>query len=208
MHCITASIYYQKEDSKTTVSPSKKRRPSSEQPCGNALRRVTSTPLTGGSRLWSRDHARDTTDSMPTCSRKWSWHHHQPATAVLKTRRPNVYCRDAHFCRQQEQICGQRQSSYTPNSRAARRDWRRRPHSSCRLDSQCSGHREEEFANGIQNTQKKQFSCTLAISGFQLFCNDTNTMMSAKRWRFCNNMPSTGGKGVGGDQFICSKSIS
>ena len=27
-----------------------------------------------------------------------------------------MYCRDAHFCRQQEQTCGQRQSSYTPNS--------------------------------------------------------------------------------------------
>ena len=37
---------------------------------------------------------------------------------VLKTRRPNKYCRDAHFCRQQEQMRGQRQSSYTPNSMA------------------------------------------------------------------------------------------
>ena len=42
---------------------------------------------------------------------------------VLKTRRPNcrdvlrvcMYCRDAHFCKQQEQMCGQQQSSYTPH---------------------------------------------------------------------------------------------
>ena len=71
------------------------------------------------------------------------WHHHQSATPVLKTRRPNIYCRDARFCRQQEQTCGQRQSSYTPNSRAVRRNWRRQLHSSCRLDSQCSSDREE-----------------------------------------------------------------
>jgi len=110
---------------KTTVSPSKKRRPSSEQPWGNALKRMTSTPLNGGIRLWSWDHALDTTDSVPTCSKKWSWHYHQSATGVLKTRRPNIYCRDAHFCRQQDKLCGQRQSSYTPNSTAARRNWRR-----------------------------------------------------------------------------------
>ena len=37
------------------------------------------------------------------------------------------------------------QSSYTPNSAAARRsNWRRRPHSSCRLDSRCNCDREDE----------------------------------------------------------------
>ena len=46
--------------------------------------------------------------------------------------------------RQQEQTCGQQQSSYAPKCTAAKRNWRRRPHSSCRLDSQCSGDREEE----------------------------------------------------------------
>ena len=71
------------------------------------------------------------------------WHHYQSATAVLKTRQPNIYCRDARFCRQQEQVCGQRQSSYTPNPTAVRRNWRRQLHSSCRLDSQCSGDRKE-----------------------------------------------------------------
>ena len=76
---------------------------------------------------------------MPT-----SWHHHQSATAALKTRRPNMYCRDARFCRQQDKTCGQRQSSYTPNSTAAGRNWRRRTYSPCRLDSQCSSNREEE----------------------------------------------------------------
>ena len=41
--------------------------------------------------------------------------------------------------------CGQRQSSYTPNSTAARRrNWRRRPYSPCRLDSWCNGDREDE----------------------------------------------------------------
>ena len=39
---------------------------------------------------------------------------------------------------------GQQQLSYAPNSTAAGRNWRRQPHSSCRLESQCSGDREEE----------------------------------------------------------------
>ena len=37
------------------------------------------------------------------------------------------------------------QSSYTPDSTAPRRrNWRRRPYSSCRLDSRCNGDREDE----------------------------------------------------------------
>ena len=64
--------------------------------------------------------------------------------AVLKTRPLNMHCLDARFCRQQEQTCGQQQSSYTPNSTAARRNRRRWPLSSCRLDSECSGDGEEE----------------------------------------------------------------
>ena len=93
-----------KEDGKTTVSLSKKRRPSSAQSWGNALTGRTSTSLSGDSRLWSWDYAWATIDSVSTCSGKWSWHHHQSATAVLKTTRLNVYCRDARFCRQQEQM--------------------------------------------------------------------------------------------------------
>ena len=38
------------------LSPSKKKRPSSEQPWGNALRGMTSTSLTGGSRMSSCDY--------------------------------------------------------------------------------------------------------------------------------------------------------
>ena len=128
----------------TTVSPSKKRGPSSEQPWGNAPRGMTCTSSTSGSRLWSWDYARATTNSMPTSSVKWSWHHHQPATAVPKTGRPKTYCRKSCFCRKQDKMCGQRQSSYTPNSTAARRNWRRRPQSSCRLHSQHGSDWEEE----------------------------------------------------------------
>ena len=62
----------------------------------------------------------------------------------MKTRRLYIYLRDAHFCRQQKQTCGQQQSSYTPNSTAARRNWRRRLHSSLRLDSQCSDDRDND----------------------------------------------------------------
>ena len=54
------------------------------------------------------------------------------------------------------EIGGQRQSSYTPNSRAARRKWRRQPQSSCRLDSQCSGDREDEERGQFWKRKKNQ----------------------------------------------------
>ena len=63
--------------------------------------------------------------------------------AVLKTKQPNMYCSDARFCKQQDKMCGQQQYSYTPTSPAAMRNWRRQPHSACRLDSQCSGSWQE-----------------------------------------------------------------
>ena len=43
---------------------------------------------------------------------------------------------------------------YTPNSTAARRNWRRRPQSSHRLDSQCSGEEEEE--GGEEEEEEKE----------------------------------------------------
>ena len=62
----------------------------------------------------------------------------------LEYQTAHMHCLDARFCRQQEQTCGQQQSSYTSNSTAARRNGRRRPLSSCRLDSECNGDGEEE----------------------------------------------------------------
>ena len=55
--------------------------------------------------------------------------------------------RDGHLCRRHNNMCGRQQSVCTPSSTAARRNWRRRPHSSWRLDSQCSGDREEGELN-------------------------------------------------------------
>ena len=43
-------------------------------------------------------------------------------------------------------VSGQQQSSYTPDSTAAGRNWRKWPHSPCSLDFQCSGDQEEEEA--------------------------------------------------------------
>ena len=77
----------------------------------------------------------------------------------LKTSWPNIYCRDARFCRLQEQTCGQRQSSYTPNSTAVRRNWKRWPPSSCKQDSQCSGDREEK-KDKIKNKNKIKIKTT------------------------------------------------
>ena len=56
----------------------------------------------------------------------------------------------------------------TPNSTAARRNWRRQPHSSCGLDSQCSGNQEEEelyiyiyiFLTLSQHEHMHEHTCT------------------------------------------------
>ena len=42
-----------------------------------------------------------------------------------------------------KKMCGRQQSSYTPNSMAAKRNRKRWPHASCRLDFQRSGNDEE-----------------------------------------------------------------
>ena len=96
--CVQHTLYFSQAVKWDIVCwPSKKRRPSSEQPWGQGnalrLRETTSTSSAKGSRSWSCDCAQATTDSMPTCSGKWSWHHHQPAGAVLKTRRSNILLR-------------------------------------------------------------------------------------------------------------------
>ena len=52
----------------------------------------------------------------------------------------------------------QKQSSYTPNCTAARRNWRRQLHSSCRLDCQCSSDREEEEEEMKDRLRKPDWS--------------------------------------------------
>ena len=76
----------------------------------------------------------------------------------------------AHFCRQQEQLCGQRLSSYTPNSTAARRNWRRQLHSSYRMDSQHSSDREEEAANSALNRQNRSELMLWSCSSLACSC--------------------------------------
>ena len=107
---------------------------------------MTSTSLTGGSRLWSWNYARATTTSVPICSAKSQKLAPSPTYNCGledQTAEHNTAEMPAS-ARQQEQTCGQRQSSYTSNCTAARRSWRRQPRLSCRPDSQCSFDREEE----------------------------------------------------------------
>ena len=89
--------------------------------------------------------------------------------AGFKTRRTDKYWRDAHFCRQQEQMC------YTPNSTAARRNWRRQIHSYCRLDSQCSTSSDPEevlylflSVPSISYCQSSTSSCQYPLSVYFL----------------------------------------
>ena len=133
-----------KEDSKTTVSPSKKGRPSSEQPWGNALRGVTSTSLTGCSRLWSLRLRTSHNRLNAHMFKKMKLAPSPTCNCGLEDQKAERILQRCPLLQTARKACGQRQSSYTPNSTAARRNWRRQPQSSCTLDSQCSGDREEE----------------------------------------------------------------
>ena len=70
---------------------------------------------------------------------------------------PNSWtlCSDAHLCRRHNKMCSQQQSVCTPSSTAAKRNWRRRSHSFCRLDSQCSG----DLAEGELNLYHSYIFC-------------------------------------------------
>ena len=59
----------------------------------------------------------------------------------------------APYHRSPEQICGQRQFSYTPNCTAAERNWRRQLHSSCRPDSRCSSEDDDELMLNVLKCQ-------------------------------------------------------
>ena len=135
-----------KEDSKIAVSPSKKRRPSSEQPWGNALRGRTSHFLdrwqqvvvmrlhtTGHSRLDAHMFKKMKLAPSPICKcglEDQTAEHILQRCPLLQTARTNVWPTAVQLL--------------TPNCTAARKNWRRQLHSSCRLDFQCSGDREEE----------------------------------------------------------------
>ena len=54
-------------------------------------------------------------------------------------------------------------TTYTPNSTAARRNWRKQPYSSCRLDSQCSSDREEEEQQQQQKQEQEPYCSVAAI---------------------------------------------
>ena len=170
------------------MSPSKKRRPSSEQPWGNALRGMTSASgLTGGSRylIYPRVSLRTGRNRLNAhmfrkmklapsslCNsgleNQTTEHTAEiPASADSKTRRVAKSSPVTHQTLRQQGGTGEDDhiqladwtlsvvgtsadsttkcvaNSYTPNSTAAKRTWRRRPHSSCRLGSRCSGDREE-----------------------------------------------------------------
>ena len=120
---------------------------------GQCTERDDSTSSTSHSRLL--DYAWATTDSTPTCTcrkmkfgtitnlQQWSW---RPLDCWTHIYIYIKYCWDACFYSQQEQNVRPTaaQLHIKQFSMVAGRNWKRWPHSSCRLDSQCSGNQEEE----------------------------------------------------------------
>ena len=126
--------------------PSKKRRPSSEQPWGKAThwdweRRL---PLPRP-RAAGHGHVTALRPQPTQCSHVQENEAGTITNLQVRSWRPDgrTYYWEVCFCWKQDKMWGRQQSSYTPNSTAAGRNLGRRPHSSCRPDSQCSGNWEE-----------------------------------------------------------------
>ena len=127
------------ENSMPTMSASVKRRLSSERSQCQDHRVMTTTCCPGSIKSFWRGFAPDITDWTVICTANWSWHPHQLAPVVKKTKPQSTFYEDAPFTKLQEKMRGLSALPWWPNSTGTSRSWRRRRHSSperswsCRL---------------------------------------------------------------------------
>ena len=73
------------------------RRLSSEWSRCQGQKGMTITCCPGSSKSFWWPFIQDKTDWTVICTKSWSWHPHQPAPVVKKTRLQSMFCKDAHF---------------------------------------------------------------------------------------------------------------
>ena len=86
--------------------------------------------------VWQSGHY--FSDFSNHCTANRSWHPHQLAPVVKKTKLRSTFYKDATFSKLQEKMCGLSALPWRPNSTAANRSWRRRLHSSPERPWSCS----------------------------------------------------------------------
>ena len=62
------------------------------------------------------------------CTISWSWHSHQPAPMVKKTKPQGMFFKDAPFTKLQEKMCDLSALPWWANTTAANRSWRKQLH--------------------------------------------------------------------------------
>ena len=125
------------ENSMPTMSASVKRRLTSEPSQCQDHRRVTTICCPGSSKSFWWGFEPDITDWTVICTANWSWHPHQFAPVVKKTKPQSMFYKDAPFTKLQE-MCGLSALPWRPNSTAASRSWRGWHHSSPKRPWSCS----------------------------------------------------------------------
>ena len=126
------------ENNTATMSASVKRRLSSDSSRCQGHRGMTSTCCPGSSKSFWWGFTPDIIDWTVICTANWSWHPHQPASVVKKTKPQSMFYKDAPFTKLQEKMCGLAALPWRPNSTAASRSWRRHCHSCLKRPWSCS----------------------------------------------------------------------
>ena len=126
------------ENSIATMSSSAKRWFPSEGSACQGHREMSITCCSESSKWFWWGFILDITDWTIICTRNWSWHLHQPASLVKKTKPQSMFYKDAPITKLQVKMCGLSALPWWPNSKAASRSWRRRLHSSLRWPWSCS----------------------------------------------------------------------
>ena len=113
---------------------------SSQQPWSNTVRVTTSTSVAAACH-------HETTRYWPQPTQRLQVQDQEDEAGTITNLQLRFWKLNSEMCIavmpiSAEKMCGKQLSSYTSNSTAARRNWRRRPHSSCRVDFQCSGGRD------------------------------------------------------------------
>ena len=133
---------------------------------------MTTTCCPGSSKSFWWGSAPDITDWTVICTASWSWHPHQPAPVVKRSKPHSTFHKDTPFTKLQEKMCGPSALPWRLKSTAANRSWRRRHHSSpeqpwlCRLRTprrRSPLHNQSSWTHGLLHTNVQLNDCTSYI---------------------------------------------
>ena len=140
------------------------RRLSSEHLQSQIYRGMTTSCCPGSNRSFWWGFAPGITDWTVICTVNWSWHPHQLAPVVKKSRKRSMFYKHAPFTKPQEKTCGLSALPWRPNSTAANRSLRRRHHSSPERPWSCTQRTPRRRRRSLYSS----LSLSLSLSLFSL----------------------------------------